>query len=187
MVDVISMLVDGLTYFCNILVECKRADGGEHARSQLVVTALSLSCLTFFTAQALRESWDIAAVCAGWATTLRSGDEEDVDEVNPFIVLVFACAGLLFDLASLWSFWRSAKADPEGAGLNMRTALLHVGADFLRSSTTLVMSLMIMIGHINGTCADAFASVLVCATILVGAAKGFLSWASMLGRHLRRR
>ncbi len=54
--------MQGLTYFCNIFVECRRQDGMDHMTSQLVVTAVSLSCLAFFTVQAMVESFRIVVV-----------------------------------------------------------------------------------------------------------------------------
>lgn len=180
MVDSISMGVDGLTFFCNIFVELRKRDGGEHLRSQLVVSAISLGFLTFFTIDALQESTGIALGCWGWVQEAAGGDEEDV---NPYIVMAFALAGLAFDGVSLFAFWRSAQKS--GASLNMGTALLHVGADFLRSATTLCMSLLILLAGMDGTCTDATASLLVGATILGGAASGFWSWSRKMVQFCR--
>jgi hypothetical protein len=181
LVDSISMGIDGLTFFCNIFVELRKGDGGEHLRSQLVVSAISLGCLTFFTIDALRESFGTALGCWGWSQEAVGSDEEDV---NPYIVMAFAVVGLVSDLASLFAFWRSARKSGEES-LNMCTALLHVGADCLRSITTLVMSLLILLGGMDGTCTDASASLIVGATILSGAAGGFWSWARKLVQLLR--
>jgi len=183
MVDCISMGVDGATFFCNIFVECRKRDGLEHLRAQLVVTFISLGCLTFFTVDALRESWATAQVCWGWVPAPTGEVEEDV---NAYIVLVFALLGLLFDLASLISFWRSAKKEGGKQHLNMATALLHVGADFLRSTTTLIMSLLIIFAHYDGTCTDATASLIVGATILFGAAGGIFSWLRKFSKYVRK-
>jgi len=181
LVDSISMGIDGLTFFCNIFVELRKSDGGEHLRSQLVVSAISLGCLTFFTIDALQESWSTALACWGWSQEAMGSDEEDV---NPYIVMAFAVVGLVSDVASLFAFWRSARKSGEES-LNMCTALLHVGADCLRSMTTLVMSLLILLGGMDGACTDASASLIVGATILSGAAGGFWSWARKLVQLLR--
>eukprot|EP01048_Picozoa_sp_COSAG05_P023513 COSAG05_NODE_5124_length_1258_cov_9.859362_1_plen_287_part_10 len=69
--------------------------------------------------------------------------------VDPTIVFVFALFGLLFDLVSLLAFKRwggpfaSLLGGNDSAALNMSSALLHVLSDCLRSSTTLMMSILI--------------------------------------------
>lgn len=173
LVDTISMGVDGLTYFCNIFVEFRKQDGGEHMKTQLFVSAISLSCLTYFTVTTLTDSWAVAGACYGFSEASAGVVS---DGVNPYIVLGFAVAGIVFDIISLWSFRRSKKKTGGNREMNMMTALLHVGADFLRSSATLVMSLMVIVWHVDGECADATASLAVGATILLGAAKGYASW-----------
>merc|ERR1712039_805224 len=89
--DCISMGVDALTYFLNIFVELLKGKA-LHRPAQLVVPAISISLLTFFTIQVVQE-----------ALPNLNNYEED-DGVNPWIVLAFAVWGILFDLASLYYF-----------------------------------------------------------------------------------
>merc|ERR1712157_178160 len=180
LMDCISMAVDAFTYMGNIVVECKKRDGKFHARSQLVVTAISLSLLLYFTYDAAKESWDTVQVCTGNAPS--DGDEDDV---NGYITLAFALGGVVFDLISLWFFFQSHKKTGSGAALNMFTALLHCGADFLRSTSTTVMSVLILTGAFDSTCLDAYTSLFIGATIVCGGLCGIVNWLRMLISTLR--
>eukprot|EP00930_Biecheleria_cincta_P059026 TRINITY_DN44794_c0_g1_i1.p1 TRINITY_DN44794_c0_g1~~TRINITY_DN44794_c0_g1_i1.p1 ORF type:complete len:270 (+),score=54.41 TRINITY_DN44794_c0_g1_i1:151-960(+) len=64
-----------------------------------------------------------------------------------------------------------------GASMNMRSAFLHVGADFLRSSTTVVEGLFILFGATQGRATDSVASIVVSGTILMGACSAVVPWA----------
>lgn len=64
-----------------------------------------------------------------------------------------------------------------GASMNMRSALLHVGADFLRSSTTVVEGLFIIFGGTHGRSTDSVAAMVVSSTILLGACSAAIPWA----------
>jgi divalent metal cation (Fe/Co/Zn/Cd) transporter len=175
LMDCISMAVDALTYMGNILVECKKRDGGHHLRSQLIVTAISLSLLLYFTYDASRESWDTVQVCRGNAPS--DGDDDDV---NGYITLAFALGGMVFDIISLWFFFQSHRKMGTGRALNMFTALLHCGADCLRSTSTTVMSVLILTGAFDSTCLDAYTSLFIGATIVCGALYGIVNWFKML-------
>jgi len=181
LMDCISMAVDAFTYMGNILVECKKRDGGHHVRSQLIVTAISLSCLLYFTYDASRESWDTIQICRGNAPS----DGDDDDDVNGYITLAFALGGMAFDLISLWFFFQSHKKMGTGRALNMFTALLHCGADCLRSTSTTVMSVLILTGAFDSTCLDAYTSLFIGATIVCGALCGIVNWFKMLVSTLR--
>lgn len=180
LMDCISMGVDALTYMGNIVVECFKRDGGEHVPAQLVVAAVSLSCLTYFTYDASMESWGTVQVCMGKAPA-----EGDDDDVNGYITLAFALGGVVFDGISLWAFWRSHRIDGSSRALNMFTALLHVGADCLRSISTTVMSLLILSGGFDSTCLDAYVSLLIGASIICGGIFGLVNWMKMLSKFLR--
>merc|ERR1719323_2478197 len=60
--------------------------------------------------------------------------------------------------------------------MSVWTALMHVGADSLRSATTLVMSVMILVFKADSFAADAWASYVVGAMIVSGAGVGALEW-----------
>jgi Co/Zn/Cd efflux system component len=176
LMDCISMAVDAFTYMGNILVECKKRDGAQHACSQLVVAGISLSFLLYFTYEASRESWDTVLICRGKASA-HTGDDDDV---NGYITLAFGLGGLTFDLISLWFFLQSHKKTGSGRALNMFTALLHCGADFLRSSSTTVMSVLILTGEFDSTCLDAYTSLFIGATIVCGGICGIFNWFKLL-------
>lgn len=178
LMDCISMGVDAATYMGNIVVEWKKRDGGDHKGSQLIVCAISLSCLLYFTYDASQESWGTVRVCQGWAE-----GESDGDDVNGWITLGFGVGGVVFDLASLYAFYIGNKKQGEVRAVNMFTALLHVSADFLRSTSTVVMSLLILVGGFDSTCLDAYTSLLIGASIVAGASVGVASWIKLLFRY----
>lgn len=175
LMDCISMGVDAFTYMGNIVVECRKRDGGKHVPSQLIVVAASLGLLTYFTVGGMQESWNTVLVCRG-----KKESEGDEDDVNGWITLAFALGGVGFDLMCLIEFHKSNKKTGSAKQVNMFSAFLHVGADCLRSTSTLVMSLMILIGHMDSTCLDAYTSVLIGASIIAGAFVGFFKWMKML-------
>lgn len=177
--DCISMAVDAITYMGNICVECRKRDGGKHVISQLIIVAFSLGLLTFFTVMAMSESVDIVLQCQG-----KRPMEDVDDDVNGWITLSFALAGIAFDLACMIEFYKSGKRSEAARSVNMFSALLHVGADFLRSSSTLVMSFLILGTNFDSGCLDAYTSVLIGATILGGAAVGFFKWVKMIFAYL---
>jgi len=173
--DCISMGVDAFTYMGNIVVECKKRDGAKHVTSQLVIVACSLGLLCLFTVLALQESWDTVQVCRG---KKEAGGEED--DVNGWITLAFAVGGIAFDIVCMVEFHKGNQRTGSARSVNMFSALLHVGADFLRSTSTMVMSLVILLAHVDSGCVDAYTSILIGVTILVGAAVGFFRWVKLL-------
>jgi len=176
--DCISMGVDAFTYMGNIVVECKKRDGAKHVTSQLVIVACSLSLLCLFTVLALQESWDTVQVCRG----KKEAPEGDEDEVNGWITLAFAVGGIAFDVMCMVEFHKGNQRSNNGSArsVNMFSALLHVGADFLRSTSTMVMSLVILLANVDSGCVDAYTSILIGVTILLGAAVGFFKWVKLL-------
>jgi len=177
--DCISMGVDAFTYMGNIVVECRKRDGAKHVTSQLVIVACSLSLLCFFTIQAMQESWDVVQVCRG----KKEGDGEE-DDVNGWITLAFAIGGVAFDVMCMIEFHKSNQRTGSARSVNMFSALLHVGADFLRSTSTLVMSLLILLAHFDSGCVDAYTSILIGVSILLGAAVGFFKWVKLLASYI---
>lgn len=75
----------------------------------------------------------------------------------------------------------------KGATMNMRSALLHVGADLLRSVTTTVEGLVIIYGGAGSRKADAAAMLIVSATILLGGCGAGASWTREARRAKRAR
>jgi Co/Zn/Cd efflux system component len=173
--DCISMAVDAFTYMGNIVVECRKRDGAKHVRSQLIIVAGSLSLLVTFTILAMQESWDTVQVCMG----KKEADGEE-DDVNGWITLAFAIGGVGFDIACMVEFYKSNQKTHSVKQVNMFSALLHVSADFLRSTSTMVMSLLILLAHVDSGCADAYTSILIGVSILCGASVGFFKWVKLL-------
>lgn len=181
--DCISSTVDVFTYFGNIFVECRKRDGATHVISQLVIVFFSLGLLTSFTVSAMIGSVGIESQCQAKG---QFPMEEGSDDVNGWITFSFAMANGAFDLVCMTMFYQSSKNSATGRSVNMLSALLHVGADFLRALSTLVMSLLIFGTDFDSTCLDAYTSILIGATILAGATVGFFKWAKMLFTYLRK-
>eukprot|EP01052_Picozoa_sp_SAG31_P025201 SAG31_NODE_2196_length_6219_cov_1.796569_2_plen_417_part_00 len=70
----------------------------------------------------------------------------------------------------------SEETENPSGNLNMMSAFLHVFADSLRSFTTLLEAALIGLGGFNGRETDAYASLFVSATILLGACVAFREW-----------
>merc|ERR1711933_79310 len=88
--------------------------------------------------------------------------------------------GVGFDVMCMVEFHKSNQRTGSARSVNMFSALLHVGADFLRSTSTLVMSLLILLAHVDSGCADAYTSILIGVSILCGASVGFFKWVKPL-------
>jgi len=111
------------------------------------------------------------------------------DDVNPYIVFGFATAGLIFDLICLWPFFvygcpcfkrqaadAEAEADAEAVRMNLFSALTHVLADLIRSTTTFAESILIWAFGINGDKCDTFATVVIGVAIILGMIKPVMDW-----------
>lgn len=167
--------VDAFTYAGNVLVECCKRRPGEHAVPQLIIVFLSLGLLCSFTQDALQESWRTVHVCRG-----KAEEEEQDADVNGWITLAFGAFGVAFDVTCMLEFRKSHKR--QGRSVNMFSAILHVGADFLRSTSTLVMSFIILSSKVDSNCVDAYTSIVIGATIIAGALVGFWKWLRLLFR-----
>eukprot|EP00927_Polykrikos_kofoidii_P000338 TRINITY_DN10128_c0_g1_i1.p1 TRINITY_DN10128_c0_g1~~TRINITY_DN10128_c0_g1_i1.p1 ORF type:complete len:275 (-),score=44.08 TRINITY_DN10128_c0_g1_i1:20-844(-) len=159
--DCISMAVDSMTYFLNMCVEFARGTK-VHRGLQLTVPLISISVLVYFTIDAAQESWDSL-----------NGHGDDDDDVNPWIVFLFATLGIAFDAISLYLFIENQRV--EGRSVNMCSAVMHVIADLLRSLTTFVESLMIFAGYDGGK-TDALASLIVSGLIIAAATFALYEW-----------
>merc|ERR1719205_578177 len=90
LIDCISMGVDGFTCLLNAFVECQKRDGGEHLASQLVVAAISLTALSYFTVDQLNGSVETVRHCHRGGAAAAGGEGSEEEEVNGWIVLGFA-------------------------------------------------------------------------------------------------
>jgi Co/Zn/Cd efflux system component len=189
LVDSLSMCVDTGTYIGNLWAEVCTRD----SRMEFMASGISLAFLFAVTLWGIADSiWRLAE------------PDEGTGGVSPTIVLAFGIGGIIFDVISFYVFCRWGKdalrpkrdtAD-EGARLaqardsspadgapsigtiiNMRSAFLHVGADFLRSLTTTAEGVFILWLDVSDEKADAIAALVVSSTILLGTCGTGASWA----------
>jgi Co/Zn/Cd efflux system component len=165
LVDCVSMGVDAGTYFLNMFVETQRRKS-YHRYLEVLVAAVSLSVLIFFTLDLFMESL---------ATVQHPDDGSDDDDVNAYIILAFSVWGILFDTISVFAFMRNRASSEDATEMNIWSAFMHVAADFLRSLTTFVASIIILTLDVDGKMVDAWASLVVAGIILLGAAGGVIA------------
>ena len=176
--DALAMCVDGAAYALNLVAEVRP----EHERSiKLAAPFISAVLLLVVTATSLMDAIE---------TLLGAGDDESVDGG---LVLAFGAAMLLVDVAMVITIFFRGNAPGAVAWchvslrteLNLSSALSHVIADALRSLTQVVVGTVILSGGPSET-VDAFGSLVISSTILVGAIL-LLQEVAMQWRHTRRR
>jgi len=159
-----SMLVDTFSYGANLWAECVESKHKE--RNQLIATFVSILVLMGITGFVIYDSISILL-----------SDGSDDDDVNAYIVFGFALGGLVFDLLGLFALGEGKKEESTGAAdLNLHSAGLHVLADLMRSTTTLIESILIWAGTVNGTSADATAALIVSALIIIPCVEMIREW-----------
>jgi len=168
--DTASMFLDAVTYAVNIYAEAQpQEDKAKTQRRMLIASGVS-----FFTLLGITLFFLIDGIML-----LQNGS--DGGDVNPYIVLGFAIAGIIFDFVSLlpYCIFGVEQGDPSDhtGKMNMCSALVHLVSDTLRSFTTLIESILIILGHVNGTEADAVASIVVSSLIIVGLIHSIYEWA----------
>lgn len=168
--DTASMFLDAATYAVNIYAECQpKEDKALVHKRMLIASGVSFFALLIISSYFLIDA----------ATTIASG-KTDGEEVDYYIVFGFAVVGLLFDVASLLPYYLygvdQGDHDDAAGKMNMCSALSHIVSDTLRSITTLVESLLIWFGHINGDLADEYAAVIVSSLIIAGLGKSIYEW-----------
>ena len=188
LVDCASMLVDSATYAGNLWAVCRETNDPEDAaRGALVTSGLSILVLAAITA------WGLS----GAVSDLRR--RHPPDRVNAEIVLILGGFGLVFDAGTLLAFraWGGTDEDEEegielvGTGeehdfediektaedMNMCSAFSHVAADTIRSVTSVSLGLLIMLRpDLNGAKWDAYATLIVTATVLLGSVHLAMDW-----------
>lgn len=65
---------------------------------------------------------------------------------------------------------------PPEVSMNMKSAMMHVGADFLRSAATVIEGALVIFGGQHGRTVDALATMAVSATIVAGGCGAGASW-----------
>merc|ERR1711920_709262 len=137
-----------------------------HKCAVITIPLLSISTLVYFTLGVVQE-----------ALGKLSGGGDDDDDVNPYIVLGFCCWCLTFDTISICAFIRNYRdARANGRQINMLAAFAHVSADFARSITELVESILIAVFKWDSVITDAYACLFVSAIILIGASFTLFTW-----------
>jgi len=150
-----SMAVDTISYAVNLWAECVEIE--HQPRNQLIATGLSILVLLAITGYVMYS-----------AIVILLDGEADDDDVNFYIVFGFALGGLLFDFIGLYALWRGKKEESTTAGnLNLYSAGMHVLADLMRSTTTLIESILIWFCNFESTGIDAVAALIVSVLILL--------------------
>jgi len=196
--DVVSMSVDALSYFGNILGESSDVPAQRQVL-QLFFSSISVGLLLYFNTDILLESIEILQDAKSGAA-----DEEEGGGVEGSIVFAFALLGLVFDAVCLWAYHHYAKLDAEeeykllkeaaaakgvdtgdeGAKIqkprvNMLTALLHVSADLLRSTTTFVEGIILMTVGMSASSqayVDSICGIIIGASLYVACIYAIYEW-----------
>jgi Co/Zn/Cd efflux system component len=202
LVDCASMFVDSATYAGNLWAVCRDADDpADAAKGALITSGVSIIVLAAIT------TWGMAGAVR------RIRQKHPPDRVNAEIVLVMGVFGLVFDAATLLAFraWGGSEEDDDETGIelvgtgeeedfddvektadamNMCSALSHVGADTVRSVTSVGLGLLILLRpDLNGARWDAYATLIVTATVLLGSVHLAVEWCHVargLARSRRR-
>jgi len=172
MADCVSMGVDALTYFLNVIVE-SREGKRLHAEMKLAVPAVCLAVLIYFSMIVLHEARDTLAGDVG-------GDDEDA--VNPHIIIAFSLLGMVFGGVALRAFMKDAEFEQ---GSNMTVALVQVLADFARCITTLVAAMLMLQFGLDGARTDAQACVVVSVLVFGGVGLAVWEWVKDLREYFR--
>ena len=201
--DCLSMGIDALTYLASLAVECMPEETQESDTKrcfskksvELGMAGVSYIILIGFTVSFMAEAVD---------TLTETGDDHE-EEVNGYIVLGFAIGGLIFDGASLYVFQQYGEREHEdeldlgsdedgdaegseticGINHNMTAALLHVVSDLLRSTTTLVESIIILtVPSIPSDHADGVSALIVCSIIAIGSLGALYKWVKAVYAHV---
>jgi len=155
--DCKSMLVDALSYFLNIWAELAPLKWKKVMR--LVIPALSLSILAFIITY-----WGFPDAIQ----TIR-GVGGDADPIPAWVPFLFGFAGIIFDVICIVAFWKNSKKST--LPVNMLAAFMHVGADFLRSTSTTIEGIIIAVMSANdnqSALVDAWNTIVVTVLIYIG-------------------
>jgi len=206
LVDCASMLVDAMTYVFNLHAECKGREETQSlraiARRALVSSGFSIVVLYGITAWGLSDAIGTLA-----AKHVVDDLDPTIVLVFGVLGVVFDGATLAAFKAWGFnpegvaddSFGLGASADqqqqplgadenenPKLCGLsrresslvNMCSALTHVVADSIRSLTSILLGLVVMLDHsVNGSVADGYATLIVASTIILGNVPLCRAWA----------
>lgn len=174
--DCNAMAADTLSYFLNIFAEL--APAKIKRKLQLVVPMLSLSVLAVLTYMSLMDALD-TIYCSNHPDSTEDKCQGPPDETSPWVVWVFGFVGMIFDIISIFAFYRNKKrAEGEDGGLpvNMLAAFMHVGADFVRSITTTVEGFFLIANFppdMDGDAVDAYSCCVITGVIAIALLYGY--------------
>jgi len=167
--DCASMLIDTLSYMGNLSAECSDKDALSKEKRQLLASGASLTVLLGITGYVIYNAAE---------RLIYQEESSSPSTVNGGIVFIFAVLGLLFDFISICSFYYWSRGSTNE--VNMCSALLHVGADTVRSTTTLAESILIMHFQFDGRATDAWASIIVSGLITIASLGGLYNWSKQV-------
>ncbi|KAJ1455163.1 hypothetical protein M885DRAFT_617317 [Pelagophyceae sp. CCMP2097] len=175
-VDCASMFVDVCTYIANYIgesPECavrgRRAASMSPRRRELAASAFSLAVLYAVTVAGL------VSALLELADAKRHAPAQD--KVDPKIILAFGILGMTLDVVSLCAFFRESVCSGDGRGsANVFSALAHILADSLRSLATTAEALGILYFGSAPEKTDAWTTLVVSATIVVGSCGAMRLW-----------
>jgi Co/Zn/Cd efflux system component len=193
--DVVSMGMDAVSYFGNIMGESSDIPA-QKIILQLFFSMVSMVLLVYFNTTTLMESIEIIKGV--------EEDEEDAPGVEGTIVIIFAGLGLVFDAICLYAYYHYAKIDAEieynemmklaeaegkdmeqakaqiqKPEINMLSALLHVSADLFRSTATFILGILLVANALNEdqqSLGDAWLAVIIGITIYLAAIYAVYEW-----------
>jgi len=203
--DCVSMGVDSLTYLASLAVECSSSsDAHEKRGRELAMAGVSYTILMSFTikfmvdgAAAIKDSddddsvngyivmgfavgglvFDFASLIVFRTYGEHTGILEDVEEAHEEVEEEEPVEGVGVVAAH-------SRLNPCGINANMCAALLHIISDLLRSVTTLIESIVILLApSINSAQADGVSTLIVCSIILVGVLAAMATWIRALRVH----
>merc|ERR1711976_6602 len=136
------------------------------AKLRLTVPCVSLTVLAVLNGLTLQDVVDYFNGASD-----DDADTEVSETTMSIVVLSFGVCGLGFDLISIYAFWRNKK---RGAlPVNMLAAFMHVGADLVRSTTTSVEGILVLIwSDWNAELIDAVNTIVIVIVIFCGVIYG---------------
>jgi len=192
--DVVSMGMDAVSYFGNIIGESSEIPA-QRIVLQLFFSMFSIVLLVYFNTDILIESIEILQ---------GEDDGEEESAVEGTIVIIFAGLGLVFDAVCLYAYYYYAKIDAEieyqemlkkaeeegtdktadGAAIkkpqiNMMSALLHVSADLFRSTSTFILGILLVADVLSDEQqgrGDAILAIIIGVTIYLASAYALYEW-----------
>lgn len=152
--DAASMAVDSFSYLVNIYTEF-RVDKTHSERNRLLSSGISLAFLFIVT----------MVLCV--QALMRVVSKDNLIYADAGLIFTFGVFGLLFDIISLVYYYKTRSAKSMSIQLNMKSAMLHVVSDMLRSITTICCALIIWSSELNSGKVDAWSSFIVSLLIFV--------------------